>query len=103
MLLILCASIAFAASFASSDDQLLIVMIRSEGTQALYKEANFADARMAAGLFFDPIIIRSGWMRFSMAVPSARNSGLERISYRRPLVSLLTMSSRSLLAVPQGT
>jgi len=84
MLLILCASIAFATSLESSDDQTLIVVIRDRGTHALYTSPNVAAARLPSGVSDDPIITRSGVRRSLTAVPSAKNSGFERISNETP-------------------
>lgn len=84
ILLIRCASMALATSFASSEDQTLISRMRVEGTQALYIPAKTRAAWCPDGVPDDPIKTRSGAVRLSMAEPSARNSGLERTSNGMP-------------------
>src|SRR5690606_27520109 len=70
-----CAKKAFATSLDNSDDHKLVVKIRSRGTQLAYI---FTNAAMASS-FSPPINTRSGSCRSDTAVPSAKNSGLERI------------------------
>ena len=74
------ASMAFATSFESSEDQVFIVTIRFLGTQEPYTEARVSAARRPAEVDEEPIITRSGESRSVIAVPAARNSGLERTS-----------------------
>ena len=56
------------------------VTIRFEGTQDAYTEVRAAAARWPAGVDEEPIITRSGLRRSLIAVPAARNSGLESTS-----------------------
>src|SRR5690606_13854926 len=69
-----CARNALATSFDNSDDQRFVVKIRSRGTQRAYICTNAS----IASTFSPPINTRSGLYKSSIAVPSAKNSGLER-------------------------
>mmetsp|Transcript_23465 Transcript_23465/g.64691 ORF Transcript_23465/g.64691 Transcript_23465/m.64691 type:complete len:230 (+) Transcript_23465:1092-1781(+) len=75
-----CARKALAVSLASSADHRLAVRMRSTGIQWLYTHLRAATAAWPLGVSTPPINTRSGFCRSSMAVPSARNSGLDRIS-----------------------
>mmetsp|Transcript_39027 Transcript_39027/g.76294 ORF Transcript_39027/g.76294 Transcript_39027/m.76294 type:complete len:237 (-) Transcript_39027:322-1032(-) len=72
-----CARKALAMSLATSADHTFAVMMRSLGTQCLYTEASASIASKPPGVCKPPIKTLSGIVRSSMAVPSARNSGLE--------------------------
>jgi len=80
MLLIRCASMELATSFESSEDQVFMVTILDRGTHDAYTEARVAAARWPAGVGDEPIITLSGKRRSLIAVPAARNSGLESTS-----------------------
>ena len=72
---------ALAASLESSADQRLAVMICSLGTQLAYTSARASTAAWPSSFsILPPMRTRSGLVRSAMAVPSARNSGLERMS-----------------------
>lgn len=92
-----CASMALAANLDNSDDQRPTARIRSlllprqtrvpktrrsdtYGTQLAYTSANAVQASIPSGVWSDPMSTRSGFNRSLIAVPSARNSGLDRIS-----------------------
>mmetsp|Transcript_2955 Transcript_2955/g.10453 ORF Transcript_2955/g.10453 Transcript_2955/m.10453 type:complete len:237 (-) Transcript_2955:196-906(-) len=76
-----CASIAFAASFESSADHRPAVMMRSRGTQLAYTALSASTALAPNSVSRrPPISTRSGASRSLIAVPSARNSGLERMA-----------------------
>merc|ERR1719231_1505779 len=72
-----CARKALAVSFESSADQRLVVSTCSVGTQRRYTLARHCTAALPWGVTGPPTRTRSGLKRSSMAVPSARNSGLE--------------------------
>ena len=81
MLEILCARNAFAASLESSADHRFARRIRSGGTQFAYTSHSASTASLPAWpSILPPINTRSGAERSVMAVPSARNSGLDRMS-----------------------
>lgn len=65
-------------SLESSDDHVLVVMIRSLGTQCSYTEQSARMAAWPSAVSSPPIRTRSGSFRSFTAVPSARNSGLDR-------------------------
>lgn len=69
---------ALATSLDNSDDQRLVVMICSLGTQLAYTLTSVAMAARPSGVCSPPMRTREGWRRSATAVPSARNSGLER-------------------------
>mmetsp|Transcript_7708 Transcript_7708/g.28116 ORF Transcript_7708/g.28116 Transcript_7708/m.28116 type:complete len:237 (+) Transcript_7708:677-1387(+) len=102
---ILCARNAFAASFESSADHKFAVMILSCGTQFAYTSTRDATASVpSCPSIFPPIKTRSGAVRSSIAVPSARNSGLDKISNRTPLVLQFRCKTFSIAsAVRTGT
>lgn len=79
MELMRCASMALAVSLDNSADQRLVRRMRSWGTQCAYTAASCSMAACPAGLSLPPMSTRSGLVRSAIAVPSARNSGLERI------------------------
>ena len=83
MELIRCANMEFATNFESSEDQRLVVTIFERGTHAAYTSARALAARRPLGVSEEPMITRSGSRRLVMAVPAARNSGLERTSKLR--------------------
>jgi len=64
--------------------------------------SDFCAAR-PSGVLSEPMRTRSGLSRSDMAVPSARNSGLERMSKRRPGRELASRMVRIDWAVRQGT
>lgn len=64
-------------SFESSDDHVLVVMMRSLGTQCSYTAHNALIAFWPSTVSSPPIRTRSGSFRSRTAVPSARNSGLD--------------------------
>ena len=80
ILLIRCASMAFATNLESSEDQRFTVTILERSTHAPYTSSSVAAAARPASVRELPIRIRSGLSRSLIAVPSARNSGFERIS-----------------------
>lgn len=61
----------------SSDDHVLVVMIRVLGTQCSYTAQSALIALCPSSVSSPPIRTRSGSFRSRTAVPSARNSGLE--------------------------
>ena len=65
-------------SFESSDDHVFMVTMRSRGTQWLYTAHKLAMASSPSLVCSPPIRTRSGANKSLMAVPSARNSGLDR-------------------------
>ena len=75
-----CASIAFAVSLDSSADHRLARSTRRGSTQRSYTEARVSTAALPSGVSLPPMSTRSGFSRSAMAVPSAKNSGLDRIS-----------------------
>lgn len=68
---------ASLTSLDSSDDQVLVVMIRALGTQCSYTAHSALIAFWPSGVSSPPIRTRSGSFRSRTAVPSARNSGLD--------------------------
>src|SRR5271155_2683971 len=82
ILLIRCASMAFATSFESSEDQTFVLRIFECGTHAAYTLARAAAARWPWMVLEEPMSTRSGCIRFLTAVPSDKNSGLESTSNR---------------------
>mmetsp|Transcript_11865 Transcript_11865/g.36901 ORF Transcript_11865/g.36901 Transcript_11865/m.36901 type:complete len:414 (-) Transcript_11865:231-1472(-) len=70
---------ALAVSFESSDDHTRVVRMRSRGTQLAYTSTTVWSAFWPASPSSPPSSTRSGLVRSAMAVPSARNSGLDRI------------------------
>merc|ERR1719352_1904871 len=77
MLEMRCARKAFAVSFDSSALHKLVVSTCGFGTHRRYTLAKHCTAAWPAGVSAPPTSTRSGLKRSSMAVPSARNSGLE--------------------------
>lgn len=65
-------------SLESSEDHVLVVMIRSLGTQCSYTAHSALMAIWPSLVSSPPIRTRSGSFRSRTAVPSARNSGLDR-------------------------
>ena len=80
MLLMRCARNALAVSLASSALHRLAVRMRSSGIQCWYTALSAAIAAAPSGVSWPPMSTRSGRCRSLIAVPSARNSGLLRIS-----------------------
>mmetsp|Transcript_3488 Transcript_3488/g.10911 ORF Transcript_3488/g.10911 Transcript_3488/m.10911 type:complete len:236 (+) Transcript_3488:599-1306(+) len=104
MLEMRCARKALAASLEISADHRLDRMMFSRGTQLAYTSASAAIAALPAGVCRPPMRTRSGFLRSSMAVPSARNSGLDRMSKRMDLSGQLPTSTFSMAsAVLTGT
>merc|ERR1719473_2503432 len=68
---------ALAVSLESSADQRLVVSTCALGTHCRYTSAMYWTAASPCGVVGPPTRTRSGLKRSSMAVPSARNSGLE--------------------------
>ena len=61
-----------------------MVVILDRGTQVAYTSARVAAALRPDAVSAEPIMILSGYRRSFIAVPSARNSGFERISNFTP-------------------
>jgi len=83
MLLILWSGSASEANFANSEDHKLVRKMLSGGTQ-WYREARVSAALSADAVLPDPMRTREGCSAFLTAVPSVRNSGLERTSKGTP-------------------
>mmetsp|Transcript_48281 Transcript_48281/g.121915 ORF Transcript_48281/g.121915 Transcript_48281/m.121915 type:complete len:236 (+) Transcript_48281:772-1479(+) len=99
-----CASMALAVSLDSSADQRLVVRMRSGGIHCSYTLLSTLSACCPLGVSLPPMSTLSGLMRSSMAVPSARNSGLERISNLTLLSEQLRSSTLPMAsAVRTGT
>lgn len=98
-----CANIALAASLESSEDHRPTVRIRFSGTQFAYTFARASQAAFPASVWREPMRTRSGDRRSWMAVPSARNSGLERISKRACGLEFASRMVRIDSAVRHGT
>mmetsp|Transcript_28166 Transcript_28166/g.79999 ORF Transcript_28166/g.79999 Transcript_28166/m.79999 type:complete len:205 (+) Transcript_28166:1510-2124(+) len=79
MLLTRWASIALATNFDSSELHKFVVKILSRGTQFAYTSTKTCAAARPSDVVGPPMRTRSGAERSFIAVPSARNSGLERI------------------------
>ena len=94
---------ALATSLESSEDHRLVVSSFSRGTQWLYTEHRVDTAMRPAGVGSPPTSTREGARRSSMAVPSARNSGLDTISKETPGVWLAFSTRFSVSAVLTGT
>jgi hypothetical protein len=75
---------ALATSLESSDDQTLMVVILDRGTHAAYTSARVAAALRPDDVSAEPIMTLSGLKRSLIAVPSARNSGFDKISNFAP-------------------
>mmetsp|Transcript_55 Transcript_55/g.202 ORF Transcript_55/g.202 Transcript_55/m.202 type:complete len:230 (-) Transcript_55:325-1014(-) len=75
-----CANMAFAVSLVSSADQRLVRRMFSSGTQCAYTLFSTSIACRPRAVSLPPISTLSGFMRSATAVPSAKNSGLERMS-----------------------
>lgn len=73
------------------------------GTQCSYTALRRAAASRPSLVSRLPMSTRSGLCRSGMAVPSARNSGLERMSKRTPGRELLSRIVRIDAAVRHGT
>ena len=93
---------ALAVSFDSSEDQTLVVRIFSEGTHFAYTSTKVWIAASPSGDSSPPIRTRSGSRRSSIAVPSARNSGLDR-TWKEQLDRLLSRMVRMVSAVLTGS
>eukprot|EP01139_Manchomonas_bermudensis_P014343 Amastigsp_a508395_1463.p3 type:complete len:185 gc:universal Amastigsp_a508395_1463:593-1147(+) len=91
MLEMRCARNALAVSLESSDDHTFENMMRSRGTHSPYSDASSSAAAWPAGESSQPMRTRSGEVRSLMAVPSARNSGLERIWKLSPFLLTLVI------------
>mmetsp|Transcript_8269 Transcript_8269/g.28399 ORF Transcript_8269/g.28399 Transcript_8269/m.28399 type:complete len:251 (+) Transcript_8269:821-1573(+) len=101
---ILWARKAFAASLASSEDHRLLVRICSSGTHWAYTSLRVWIAFRPLGVCLPPMMTLSGFSRSLMAVPSARNSGFDRMSKRAPSLRTLLLSTLSTAcAVLTGT
>src|SRR5574343_22592 len=74
-----CAKKALAVNFDNSEDQTLVVKILSVGTQFAYTSTNCWIAFCPSGVVSPPIKTLSGANKSSTAVPSAKNSGLDKI------------------------
>ena len=74
-----CAKKALAVSLDNSEDHTLVVKILSAATQLEYTPTKACIAFCPSSEESPPIKIRSGFNKSCTAVPSARNSGLERI------------------------
>ena len=74
-----CAKNAFAVNLDNSEDQTLVVNILSVATQLAYTSTKAWIASCPSGVVSPPIKIRSGCNKSSTAVPSAKNSGLDKI------------------------
>mmetsp|Transcript_23008 Transcript_23008/g.57773 ORF Transcript_23008/g.57773 Transcript_23008/m.57773 type:complete len:231 (+) Transcript_23008:756-1448(+) len=100
-----CARKALATSLESSEDHRLVVRICSRGTQLAYTSTRAAIAlRPLSVSSRPPISTRSGASRSGTAVPSARNSGLDRMSKVTPGWTQLRLSTFSMAcAVFTGT
>lgn len=100
-----CASMALAVSLASSADHRLLVRMRSSGIQCAYTRLSASIAlRPLSVSWHPPISTRSGFCRSAMAVPSAKNSGLDRISKATPSALQLRLSTLAMAsAVLTGT
>ena len=72
-----CASIALATSLESSLLQTLVSSRRSRGTQCAYNSATVSAALRPFSFSSPPIKTRSGVVKSSIALPSAKNSGFE--------------------------
>ena len=73
----LCAKNALDANFDNSDDHKFVVIIFSWETQWLYILVTSLIASFPDGVWSPPIRTLSGFIRSSIADPSARNSGLD--------------------------
>ena len=114
-----CASMALAASLDSSEDHkptvrifsllkdcqyLNLIQVKStHGTQWEYTSLSDRQASFPSGVCNEPISTRSGANRSLIAVPSARNSGFERIWNRQPGFEFASRMVRIDSAVRQGT
>ena len=76
---ILWAKNALAASLESSADQRFVVRILSSGTQWAYTSLRAWTALCPPGVSLPPMRTLSGLKRSWIAVPSAKNSGFDRI------------------------
>mmetsp|Transcript_3739 Transcript_3739/g.10715 ORF Transcript_3739/g.10715 Transcript_3739/m.10715 type:complete len:231 (-) Transcript_3739:399-1091(-) len=77
---ILWASMALAVSFDSSADHRFVFRMRSSGIQWAYTDASTSIAFAPLLVSFPPMSTRSGQLRSLMAVPSAKNSGFDKMS-----------------------
>jgi hypothetical protein len=73
-----CAKKALATSLESSELHKLVVKICSRGTQCEYTDTRRSAAASPASVCCPPMRTRSGLRRSAIAVPSARNSGLDK-------------------------
>lgn len=85
MLLMRCARNALATSLDSSDDHRFDVMMRSRGTHCAYTFTSVWAAFRPPGVWREPISTRPGSARSFTAVPSAKNSGFDRMWNSTPL------------------
>ena len=99
-----CASSALDTSLVNSLDHKLVVMILSRDTQCVYMLITWSTASES----IPPINTRSGAFKSSMAVPSARNSGLETIRNLSPrslesniLLNACAVRTGNVLFLPQ--
>jgi hypothetical protein len=76
---------------------------KTYGTQLAYTSKSEREALIPSSVCKDPIRTLSGCIRSLMAVPSAKNSGLERISKRQLGFELASSIVRIDSAVRQGT
>lgn len=67
-------------NFDNSELHVFVVNIFSFGIQCWYTHDNSAMAAWPLGVSSPPISTRSAFIRSSMADPSAKNSGFDRIS-----------------------
>mmetsp|Transcript_5581 Transcript_5581/g.16838 ORF Transcript_5581/g.16838 Transcript_5581/m.16838 type:complete len:232 (-) Transcript_5581:180-875(-) len=98
-----CARKALAASLESSELHVLVVTMRSFGTQNSYTADSLATAASPSGVGSPPMSTRSGVSRSFTAVPSARNSGLDKIWKSIPGAELAERMALRTSAVPDGT
>ena len=97
MLLILCASIAFAASLDNSLDHKDVVMMRSIGIQEEYISERSCVAMTADSVDREPINTRSGYRRSWIADPFHQplNRGRKNLSQELRIRKNIEMHSRS--------
>lgn len=93
---------ALATSLDSSEDHRLVVRICSGGTQCAHTDTSVAAAAFPSGVCTPPMSTRSGAIRSGIAVPSARNSGLDSTWNWSPF-SLHSSTWRTACAVRTGT
>ena len=74
---ILWAKNAFAVSLDNSEDHTLVVKILCLGIHLAYISTSLFAASIPSCVWFEPIKTLSDWNKSSIAVPSAKNSGLD--------------------------